>query len=77
MVEKNHQKAIDHYKLADKLGAISNNREPHYDGILYFYMGRCYKKLGMTELANASLKQSIKSAEYKAYRSPAEKLLRE
>ncbi len=77
MVEKNYQKAIEHYKSADKLGAVNNSREPHFDSILYYDMGRCYKKMGLTELADASLKQSIKSAEYKIYRTPAEKLLRE
>lgn len=77
MVEKNYQKAIDHYKMADKLGNIDNVRIPHFDSMLFYGMGRTYKKMGFGELAHSSLKQSIKLAEYKAYRTPAEKLLHE
>jgi len=76
MVEKNYPKAIEHYKMADKLGNIDNVRIPNYDSILFYGMGRTYQKMGLDDLAHVSLKQSVKNAEYKAYRSSAEELLR-
>jgi tetratricopeptide (TPR) repeat protein len=60
MVEKNYQKAIDHYKMADKLGNKDSVRTPHYDSMLFYGMGRTYKKMGFSELAHSSLKQSVK-----------------
>jgi len=75
MVEKNYPKAIEHYKMADKLGNIDNVRIPNYDSILFYGMGRTYKKMGLEDLAHVSLKQSVKNAEYESYRSSAEQLL--
>ncbi len=75
MVEKNYPKAIEHFKKADKLGNMDNVRVSNYDSILFYGMGRTYRKMGLEDLAQHSLKQSVKNAEYKAYRSSAEELL--
>jgi len=76
MVDKNYPAAIEHYKMADKLGDMDNVRIPNYDSILFYGMGRTYKKMGLEDLAHTSLKLSVKNAEYKSYRTPAEELLR-
>ena len=77
MVDKNYPVAIEHFKAADKLGNMDNIRIPNYDSILFYGMGRTYKKMGLLDLAHVYLKQSVKNAEYKSYRTPAEELLRE
>jgi len=76
MTEKNYPKAIGHYKAADKIGNANDTRLTHYDSILFYGMGRTYKKMGLEDLAQVSLKQSVKNAEYKSYRTTAEELLK-
>ena len=77
VVENNrsYDHALEHYKKADRIGEKEECRILHYDSILFFGMGSVYKKTGKTELASKYLKESVKSAEYKAYREDAQELL--
>ena len=68
-------KAMAHYEKADALGQQDELRVLHYDSILYLGMGRISKSVGNNDIATKYLKQSVKSAEYKAYRKDAEALL--
>ncbi len=68
--------ALAHLKTADNLGDQEGIRVPHYDSILFLGLGKIYKEIGNDDLANHYFKKSVKSAEYIAYRTDAEEMLR-
>lgn len=69
--------ALYHLKIADQLGDQKEIRMPHYDSILFLSLGRIYRKKGDERLANQFFRKSVKSAEYVAYRTDAEEMLKE
>ncbi len=73
---ENINEALEHLKIANKLGDQKEIRVPHYDSILFLELGLIHKKLGNEEQANNYFKKSIKSAEYIAYRTDAEEMLK-